>query len=169
MVSTQDIDMTSNLHSGKTAFLRKGVALIGLSALLAVSAASAQVASGTTGIDTSGNTQREKAACHYGMTQQDFVTCMREANNAAADKRSGKLDNAGGQFEVNALKRCEVLKGDDQIACEARIMGYGSTSGSVAGGGVVRQVETVVQPSSNGSITIEHKAPAETMPAPAAK
>jgi hypothetical protein len=169
MVSTQEINMTSSLHSGKTAFLRRGVALIGLSALLAVSAASAQVASGTTGIDTSGNTQREKAACHNGMTQQDFVTCMREANNAAADKRSGKLDNAGGQFETNALKRCEVLKGEDQIACEARIMGYGSTSGSVAGGGVVRQVETVVQPSSNGSITIEHKAPADTMPAPAAK
>jgi hypothetical protein len=94
---------------------------------------------------------------------------MREANNAAAAKRSGKLDNASGQFEANALKRCEVLKGEDQIACEARIMGYGSTSGSVAGGGVVRQIETVVQPSSNGSVTIEHKAPAETMPAPAAK
>jgi hypothetical protein len=169
MVSTQDIDMTSNLHSGKTAFLRKGVALIGLSALLAVSAASAQVASGTTGIDTSGNTQREKAACHNGMTQQDFVTCMREANNAAAAKRSGKLDNAGGQFEVNALKRCEVLKGDDQIACEARIMGYGSTSGSVAGGGVVRQVETTVLPPNGGAVTIEPKGSADIMLVPAAK
>lgn len=161
--------MTSRLHSGKIAFLRKGIALVGLSALLAVGAASAQVASGTTGIDASGNTQREKAACHNGMTQQDFVTCMREANNAAAAKSSGKLDNAGGQFEVNSLKRCDVLQGNDKIACEARIMGYGSTSGSVAGGGVVRQVETVVLPTQGGPVTIEPKASENIILVPAAK
>lgn len=161
--------MTSSLHSGKTAFLRKGVAFIGLSALLAVGAASAQVASGTTGIDASGSTQREKAACHNGMTQQDFVTCMREANNAAAAKRSGKLDNSGGQFEANALKRCDVLQGNDKIACEARIMGYGSTSGSVAGGGVVRQIETVVLPPNGGPVMIEPKASEDIILVPAAK
>jgi len=161
--------MTSILYSVKTTFLRKSMAFIGLSALLAVSAASAQVASGTTGIDASGNTQREKAACHNGMTQQDFVTCMREANNAAAAKRSGKLDNAGGQFEANALKRCDVLQGNDKIACEARIMGYGSTSGSVAGGGVVRQVETVVLPPNGAKVTIEPKASADILLVPAAK
>lgn len=161
--------MTSRFDFGNTVGLRQGISLFGLSALLAVSAASAQVASGTTGIDTSGNTQREKAACHNGMTQQDFVTCMREANNAAADKRSGKLDNAGGQFDANALKRCEVLSGDDQIACEARIMGYGSTSGSVAGGGVVRQVETVVLPTNGGPFIVEPKTSADIVVIPPAK
>lgn len=161
--------MIAHATPEKIALLRKSMAYFGLVSLLTVSAASAQVASGTTGIDASGNTQREKAACHNGMTQQDFVTCMREANNAAADKRNGKLDNAGGQFEANALKRCDVLQDEDKIACEARIMGYGSTSGSVAGGGVVRQVETVVLPPSGGQVTIEPKASAHIILVPAAK
>jgi hypothetical protein len=161
--------MIAHATPEKIARLRKSMAYFGLVSLLAVSAATAQVASGTTGIDASGNTQREKAACHNGMTQQDFVTCMREANNAAAAKRSGKLDNAGGQFEANALKRCDVLRGEDQIACEARIMGYGSTSGSVAGGGVVRQVETVVLPPNGGKVTIDPKASPDIVLVPAAK
>jgi len=147
--------------------LAKGVAYFGLAALLAMTAATAQIAAGTTGIDASGNTQREKAACNSGMTQQDYVTCMREANNAAADKRSGKLDNAGGQFQNNALKRCDVLKGEDQIACQARMLGYGSTSGSVAGGGVVRQVETVVVPAGAGTVVVQPKTSSDLVVIPA--
>ena len=37
----------------------------------AVTAASAQIASGTTGIDATGNAQSELAACISGKTQQD--------------------------------------------------------------------------------------------------
>jgi len=161
--------MIAHANPVKIALLRTSTAYFGLTALLAVSAATAQIATGTTGIDASGNTQREKAACHSGMTQQDYVTCMREATNAAAEKRSGKLDNSGGQFQANALKRCDVLKGEDQIACQARILGYGSTSGSVAGGGVVRQVETVVVPPDAGTVTIEPKTSGGIVVIPAPK
>jgi hypothetical protein len=35
------------------------------------------------------------------------------------------------------------------------MMGYGSTEGSVAGGGVLREVETVVMPAGSGSVTIQ--------------
>src|SRR3990167_8256506 len=149
--------MSAYANPERIALLRKSMTYFGLTSLLAVSAATAQVAVGTTGIDTSGNTQREKAACHSGMTQQDYVTCMREAMNAAAEKRRGKLENHGEQFQANALKRCDVLKGEDQIACQARILGYGSTSGSVAGGGVVRQVETVMVPPDAAKVAIEPK------------
>lgn len=151
----------------KISSLRKNMSYFGLTALLAVSAATAQIASGTTGIDASGSTQREKAACNSGMTQQDYVTCMREANNAAADKRSGKLDNAGAQFQGNALKRCDALNGDDRISCQARMLGYGSTSGSVAGGGVVRQVETVVSPPNADTGTSQPKPSSNIMVIPA--
>lgn len=161
--------MIAHANPVKIALLRKSMTYFGLTSLLAVSAATAQVATGTTGIDASGNTQREKAACHSGMTQQDYVTCMREATNAAAEKRSGKLDNSGGQFQANALKRCDVLKGEDQIACQARILGYGSTSGSVAGGGVVRQVETVVVPADAGTVTIQPKTSGGIVVIPAPK
>jgi hypothetical protein len=36
-------------------------------------------------------------------------------------------------------------------------MGYGSTTGSVAGGGLLREVETVVMPAGSGSVTIQPK------------
>ncbi len=145
---------------------------MGLSLLMAAGAVVAQVpitATGTTGIDTSGNVQKERAACREGRTQQDLATCLREANNAAAAKRNGKLDNNGAHFEANARKRCEVLTGEDRVACEARVMGYGNTQGSVAGGGVIREVETVVVPPGATSVRIEPQtsAPVLVMPVPA--
>ena len=36
-------------------------------------------------------------------------------------------------------------------------MGYGNTTGSVAGGGLLREVETVVLPAGQSSVTIEPK------------
>ena len=137
-------------------------------ALLATTAATAQVATGTTGIDASGNYQEEVKACMTGKTQQDRDTCLREARNAQADKKRGALDTAGASFESNAVARCDVFKGEDKSACQARVMGYGSTSGSVAGGGVLREVETVVMPPGNSSVTIEPKtsAPVVLLPTP---
>lgn len=145
----------ANHHRSRTSLVYFGVA-----ALLAMTAATAQVATGApgaTGIDASGSYQQEVQACMTGRTQQDRETCLREARNAQADKKRGLLDNAGAQFEANAAARCEVLKGEDKAACQARVMGYGSTSGSVAGGGLLREVETVVMPQGSGSVTVEPK------------
>lgn len=152
---------------------RRLASSLGLSLLFVAGVAFAQAApitaTGNTGIDASGDAQRERAACMTGRTQQDRDTCLREANNAAAEKRKGKLDNAGVQFEANARARCEALKGEDKSACEARVMGYGNTSGSVAGGGVIREVETVVVPADATSVRIEPKtdAPVLLVPVPA--
>jgi hypothetical protein len=132
----------------------------GVASLLAMSAAAAQVATstpGSTGIDASGNYQQEVQACRTGRTQEDQATCLKEARNAQADKKRGVLDNAGAQFQANAVARCDVLSGEDKAACHARMMGFGSTSGSVAGGGVLREVETVVLPKGQTSVTIEPK------------
>lgn len=134
---------------------RKSLVSFGITALLAVTAATAQVATGTTGIDASGSYQQEVNACMSGKTQQDRDTCLREARNAQAEKKRGRLDNAGARFEANAQARCDVLTGEDKAACQARIMGYGNTSGSVAGGGLLREVETVVLPQGQSSVTIE--------------
>lgn len=136
---------------------RKSLVSFGVAALLAVTAATAQVATGTTGIDTSGSYQQEVNACMTGKTQQDQATCLLEARNAQADKKRGVLDNSGSQFESNASSRCDVLAGEDKAACQARVMGYGSTTGSVAGGGLLREVETVVLPAGQSSVTIEPK------------
>ena len=136
---------------------RKSLLCFGVTALLAVTAVTAQVASGTTGIDSSGSYQQEVDACMTGKTQQDQATCLREARNAQSDKKRGVLDNAGAQFDSNAATRCNVLTGEEQAACLARVQGFGSTTGSVAAGGVLREVETVILPAGQSSVTIEPK------------
>ena len=127
---------------------------LALTAALAFTVASAQVPAGTTGIDTSGNARSEMAACTTGRTQQDKQTCMKEVRNAQQAKRAGQIDNAGSPFEANALKRCNSLEGDDKATCQARVMGYGKPQGSVAGGGVVTEIETVVVPTTPAPSTL---------------
>lgn len=136
---------------------RKSLISFGVTALLAVGAATAQVATGATGIDASGSYQQEVQACMSGQTQQDRETCLKEARNAQADKKRGLLNTYGGH-EANAMARCNVFTaGEDKAACEARVMGMGSVEGSVAGGGLIREVETVVLPEGERSVTIEPK------------
>lgn len=131
---------------------RKSLMSFGVAALLAVGAATAQVA---TGIDASGSYQSEVQACLSGATQQDRDTCLKEARNARAEKQRGHLETYG-NHEANAMVRCNVFTmGEDKAACQARVMGMGSIDGSVAGGGVLREVETVVLPSGQHSVTIE--------------
>lgn len=136
---------------------RKSLVSFGVAALLAVTAATAQVTAGPTAIDATGHYEKEVEACMSGQTQQDRETCLREARNAQAEKKRGALDNAGAQFDANKVARCEPLAGEEKAACQARMMGYGNTTGSVAGGGVLREVETVVLPQGASSVTIEPK------------
>ena len=142
----------------------KEVARFGGVAVLMFAAASAQVAygqsamPGSTGIDASGNTQSEIAACNSGKTQQDLQTCLLEARNASADKRNGQMSNnndTGSATGANALQRCDVFQGDDKTACQARVAGYGTQDGSVAGGGVIKQTETVVVPSDGSTVRVQ--------------
>jgi hypothetical protein len=152
-IESRSATMTAN----NSAHSRKSLLSFGVAALLAVTAATAQVATGTTGIDATGSYQSEVNACMTGKTQQDQATCLREARNAQADKKRGLLDNSGAQFQSNATARCDALQGEDAAACQARVMGYGNTTGSVAAGGVLREVETVVLPAGQNSVTIEPK------------
>ena len=139
---------------------RKSLLPFAAAALLAMTAATAQVAgggAGTTGIDATGNYQSELQSCRSGRTQQDTDTCMREARNAQAERRSGTLARPAPNFEANAMARCEPLAGEDKAACQARVMGYGNTTGSVASGGVLREVETVVLPPGASEVKVEPK------------
>lgn len=127
---------------------RSNLLSFGAVALLAMTAATAQVVGpvGDTGIDASGDYQQEVRACASGATQQDRESCLREARNARADKQQAKPATAPGTFEANAQARCNALSGSDKTDCQARVDGAGSTSGSVAAGGVLRKSETVVVP-----------------------
>ncbi|HYD77808.1 hypothetical protein [Ramlibacter sp.] len=144
--------------------------------LLAMSAATAQVASGKADALTSAHpdaTYRMQIQdCKTGQTQQDQATCLREARNAKAAEQRGALYKGASesQYEANARARCDVFKdAEEKGACEARVMGYGNVSGSVAGGGVLREVETVVLPPGQDSVTIAPKTddPVLLVPVPA--
>jgi hypothetical protein len=91
--------------------------------------------------------QQERAYCNSGQSQQDRATCLKEANNAYAEARRGALNNSGGgnNFSQNAIERCKAQPVADQDACVQRIMGAGSTEGSVKGGGLLRETETRVK------------------------
>ena len=87
----------------------------------------------------------EKAACDEGHPDSDRAACLRDAAAAYAEARSGALgDDTDGpaRYEENALRRCEALQGEDRGDCVARIRGQGTTSGSVEGGGVLREFRT---------------------------
>lgn len=142
------------MNASRNFRLATSAAAFAAAALLSLGA-TAQIAAGTTGIDATGNASSEMNACLTGRTQQDRETCMTEVRNANAAKRAGQVDNAGGQFGANALKRCDVFQGEELIACQARIVGYGKTDGSVAGGGAIRQVETVVVPAGATNVRIQ--------------
>ena len=155
------------MKTHKTASLHMVLASIGIASLLTVTAAGAQVATGTTGIDASGNYKKEVQACMNGRSQQDQATCLREANNARAEKSNRTSPNTKSDFTANATSRCNVLTGEDKAACTARVLGYGSESGSVAGGGVMTKVETVVVPAGVTSVVIEPKTPDPVVLVPA--
>jgi hypothetical protein len=138
----------------------KSMLSFGAAALLAVGAATAQVATispdatfpGAQAIDNSGNYRSEVNACLSGQTQQARDDCLKEARNAASDKNRGKLEN----YQEMAMARCDVhAAAEDRAACRARMMGRGEVDGSVAGGGLIREVETVVVPQGQASVTIE--------------
>lgn len=57
------------MFASDTRHSRKSLVSFGIAALLAMTAATAQVATGTTGIDASGSYQQEVNACMTGKTQ----------------------------------------------------------------------------------------------------
>ena len=88
--------------------------------------------------------QRERANCDG--VQQDRDACRREAGAARQEAQRGGLAPAT-DAEKNALARCQLLQAPaDRADCEARIRGAGnsSSSGSVMGGGVIRETVTPV-------------------------
>lgn len=110
-----------------------------------------------TPIDSSGSYRSELQACRSGAAHQSTQACLEETRNARAALRKGQLAKPDENYMANALMRCEPLSGEEKAACEARVLGFGNTSGSVAGGGLLRWVETVVLPPGQDQVTIAPK------------
>lgn len=90
--------------------------------------------------------QADRAACLSGNTNQDRATCLREAGAAMQDARQGRLDNGAmaQTYQRNAEMRCSPLPPDERQSCLMRMHGEGATSGSVAAGGIYRELREIV-------------------------
>lgn len=87
----------------------------------------------------------DMAVCNSGQSNQSVANCRREAGSALAEARRGALDDVPDQYLNNALQRCQAhTRGDDRVACEARILGQGDISDASQAGGLLRQSTTVL-------------------------
>ena len=86
--------------------------------------------------------QAEKTVCIKGESHQDNATCLKEAQAALAESATRPAVPAAADYAQNALIRCKTLPADERDACQRRIAGEGNSSGSVEGGGMLREVVT---------------------------
>lgn len=86
--------------------------------------------------------EADRQACRSGKSGQDFATCMKEAEAVLADRGKSSPAASTAQLQSDAVARCGVFTGDEHTACLARIQGNGTVSGSVAGGGILRETVT---------------------------
>lgn len=86
--------------------------------------------------------QRDAAVCLNPRYAGDKDECLSEAGTARSSREPVMIDLDPGRFARNALKRCEPLPAPDRIDCLARMQGQGSATGSVAGGGIYRELVT---------------------------
>jgi hypothetical protein len=94
--------------------------------------------------------RKERADCLQGRTSQDRQTCLKEAGAALAESRHGGLAGADpAQLAANAALRCQAVPAEDRAACQAMARGEGQVDGTVAQGGVVKQI-TTVEPTAAG-------------------
>jgi hypothetical protein len=142
--------------------LTVATALAGAFASATVAFAGEPVATG----DAKALYQKERMNCETGNTQQDKATCLKEAGAALDEKRRGRLDNSGSPA-ANATDRCHGLPEKDRADCLARVMGPKrpnqkvTVSGSVEGGGVIKETTTTTP----GAVVVIQPAP-EPEPAP---
>ena len=87
--------------------------------------------------------EQERARCQTGESGQSKETCLREAGAALQAARQGQLDDHGAMYRQNALERCKPLPPADAKDCRDRVLGQGTVSGSVKGGGLYREKVTV--------------------------
>ena len=88
--------------------------------------------------------QRDRAACMRGEGGQDRATCLKEAGAALREARRGGLTDDRSEYERNQTVRCDYQPAQDRADCMRRMRGEGTTTGSVQGGGVLRELTVPV-------------------------
>ena len=111
--------------------------------LVVCAAATAQ----TPAMDAHARHGQDREKCMTHNTQDSLATCLREAGAARDAATKGQLAAPGGEASSNATQRCEAFQtASEKADCMKRVQA-GAVSGSVSGGGVLREsVTTTVTP-----------------------
>lgn len=89
--------------------------------------------------------KRDLADCDGNKATEARATCRTEAARALAQAKAGDLPSGSADtFARNERQRCDALKGEDRNGCLERADGRGTTSGSVSGGGILRESTVTV-------------------------
>ena len=133
------------MYARPTSVRFRGLAICAVSAFLCATAVLA--AEGRSPSDAQTRYQQDRAMCESGQSHQDHATCLREAGAALDAAKRGRLNDGQAQYRQNALIRCDPLPTEERNACQARMEGQGVTRGSVAEGGIYRELVTRETPS----------------------
>jgi len=106
--------------------------------LVASTAAMAQ----TPSTDARARYEQERQNCQTNNTQDSMATCMREATNALDASRKGQLSDPGPIAAANGTDRCNAFQSAQERSECVRRVESSAVSGSVSGGGVLRESTT---------------------------
>lgn len=116
-------------------------AALALTALLATT--TAQAAGKNSALTPQQRFQQEAAACMRLSQADNRSNCLSEASTRLAQTQPTPPSEAASVLAENARKRCEPLPDNLREACELRMRGAGTVSGSVEAGGIYRELVTI--------------------------
>lgn len=92
--------------------------------------------------DAQARYQRERARCMTLRVHGERANCLSEASTAHTAALPPAPDADPGRYARNAVERCKALPDTDRADCLLRMQGQGTTRGSVAEGGIYRELVT---------------------------
>lgn len=119
-----------------------GTALLALSAALL--GAPAMAAGKTAPQSAHARYLQQRAQCPPQRDSSARDDCLSQASTTYAATQPSLPGDDAASLQRNKLLRCAPLRGADQLDCQARMRGEGTMTGSVAGGGIYRELVTIV-------------------------
>jgi len=90
--------------------------------------------------------EKERARCLRMADGDGRAACLTSAGAALQAARAGQLDTGQHDYRANQVARCAPLPPADRSDCMQRMDGGGTKSGSVSGGGILRETVTETPP-----------------------
>src|SRR5688572_5568300 len=133
--------MNARLRSRTPALPLRSLGLAAVVALLSTTGA-ALAADKAAPLAAKARLQHDRVVCARIRDQGVRDECLSEASTLYAGTQPSHPDESPAQLVRNVLKRCEALREPDRQDCVLRMQGQGTTTGSVAGGGLYRELVT---------------------------